>query len=159
AGGSTPSPRRRGPPPPPGIRAHPPLAPRRVPCPRPRGGRQSGGPGPATPRSRPPEAPQEVGAHPEGGGPDGERGGHGAARREEAPVHDIEVVHLVGPTVLVQGRGPGVPAEAHGAVLVGDPGERDALTEVEATGKKPLVALVAVDPAAGLALHQVLQRL
>ena len=72
-------------------------------------------------------------------------------------VHDVEVVHLVGPAVHVQRGRLRVSAEPDRPVLMGDAGERDALAEEEAPREEPLVALVAVDRAAGLLLHEVLQ--
>src|SRR5262245_24824285 len=103
------------------------------------------------------EALEQVIAHPQGVRHHGEGGVHRAAGREEARVHDVEVVHLVSLAMLVQRRRSRVSAEPDRPVLVGDPGERNALAEVEVPGEEPLVALVAVKGAAGLLLHEVLQ--
>src|SRR5439155_25135210 len=51
----------------------------------------------------------------------------------------------------------GIISEAHRAVLVRDTGERDALAEEQIAGEEALVALVAVDRALGLLLHQALK--
>ena len=77
-----------------------------------------------------PEPLPDVIADPERVRHDGEGRVHGTARGEEARVDDVEVVDLVGLAVDVEGRGLGIPAEAHGAVLMRHAGERDARRDV-----------------------------
>src|SRR5205823_2919146 len=71
---------------------------------------------------------------------DGERRVHGTARGEEARVDDVEVVDLVGLAVDVEGRGLGIPAEAHGTVLMRHAGQRDARRDVGVQGNQVVVA-------------------
>ena len=63
-------------------------------------------------------------------GHDRERGIHRAARREEAGIDDIEIVQLMRLAIEVEHRGPRVMAKARGAVLMRDPGQRNAAGNV-----------------------------
>src|SRR5438552_1122074 len=45
---------------------------------------------------------------------------HRGARREEAPIHNVEVVHIMRLAVNVQRGSPGIGAKANGAILVSD---------------------------------------
>src|SRR5207249_192920 len=85
----------------------------------------------------------QVIAHPERVRHDGERRVHRAARGEEAGVDDVEVVDLVRLAARVERRRPGVRAEADGAVLVCDAGERDATRHVGL--ERDQVMLLALD--------------
>src|SRR3989475_11725156 len=98
--------------------------------------------------------------------PDAERVGHDrerrvdrAARGEEARVHHVEVVHFVGLAVRVQRRGLRVAPEADRSVLVSDARQWNALAEIKAPREQAFMALVAMDPALGLLLHQILELL
>jgi hypothetical protein len=53
----------------------------------------------------------------------------GAARREETSIDDVQVVELVRFAISVQRRGGRVVAETNRAVLVCDPGQRNALAD------------------------------
>jgi len=88
---------------------------------------------------------------------DGERGIHGAARREEAAVHDVEILHFVRAAVHVERAGFRIETKTHGAILVRDTGKRDALADEEIPREEALVAVVAVMRARGLRLHEVLE--
>src|SRR5262245_12571808 len=104
-----------------------------------------------------PESLAEVIPHAERVCHDGEGGVHRAARGEEARVHDIEVVDLVGSAVRVEGRRSRIAAEPDRPVLVGHSRQGNALPEVEIPGEQSLVALVAVDATARLGLHGLLE--
>src|SRR2546425_12231473 len=96
--------------------------------------------------------------------PDAERVGHDRERRvyrsargEEARVHHVEVVHFVRLAVRVQRRGFRVVAEPDRPVLVSDAGQRNALAEIKAPREQAFMALVAMDTALGLLLHESLE--
>ena len=91
-------------------------------------------------------------------GHDRQRRVHGAARREEAAIDDVEVVHVVRLASRVERRRLRVAPEADRAVLVRDAGQRDALADEQAAREQALVALVTVHRADGLLLHAVLER-
>src|SRR5881296_2941015 len=98
--------------------------------------------------------------------PDAERVGHDRERRvyrsargEEARVHHVEVVHFVRLAVRVQRGGLRVVAEPDRPVLVSDAGQRNALAEIKAPREQAFMALVAMDTAFGLLLHQILELL
>src|ERR1700674_2180312 len=59
---------------------------------------------------------------------DGERRIDSSARREETPVHNVEVIDVMGFTVHVQRRRFRVVSKANGAVLVGYASERNSLS-------------------------------
>jgi len=88
---------------------------------------------------------------------DRERGIHRAARGEEAPVHHVQIVHLVRPAGPVERRTAGVVAEADGPVLVGHPREWNALADEQVAGEQALMALMAVHRAGTLLIHQLLE--
>src|SRR5512146_322925 len=73
------------------------------------------------------EARAQVVRDPQRIGHDGQRGIHGAAGREEAPVDHVEVVELVRLAVGIERRCLRVVTEADGPVLVGDARQRDPL--------------------------------
>ncbi len=89
-------------------------------------------------------------ADPQGVGHDRQRRIDRRAGREEAAVHDVEVVEFVGLAVHVEGRGLRVAPEADRPVLMRDARERDALADEEVAGEDPHVAGVAVHGALAL---------
>jgi hypothetical protein len=95
-------------------------------------------------------------AHPKRVGHDGQRGVHRTAGREEAAIHDVEVIHLVGPAVDVQRGSPGILTETNGAVLVRDTRQRDPLAQEQVPGEYALMTLVTMHRALGLRLHELL---
>src|SRR5438445_9747801 len=102
------------------------------------------------------QAVQQVIAHPQRIRHDGQRRIHGSARREEASVHDIKIVEVVGFAIRIQRRGLRVISKANRAVLMGNSGERDHLSDVKIASKQSLVAFVAMNRAVGL-LHGLLE--
>ena len=82
---------------------------------------------------------------------------HGRARGEEAAVDDVQIVDLVRLAVDIQSRGFRVVPEANGPVLMRDAGQGNAVADEQIAREEPLVALVAVNWARGLLLHQLLQ--
>ena len=98
----------------------------------------------------------QVVAHSKCVGHDGERRIDGSARWEEAPVHNVEVVDVMGFAVHVQYRSLRVLSKANGAVLMGHAGERNSLSDVQVSPKQSLMALVAMHRAVRL-LHGLLQ--
>src|SRR4051794_23129689 len=71
------------------------------------------------------EPPVQVLTDADGVGHGGEGWVHRTDAREEAGVHDVEVVELVGLAIGVEHRCRRVVTEAAGAGLMGDPGHRD----------------------------------
>src|SRR5438132_10885022 len=106
----------------------------------PRPGDRPRSPGP----SRSCEPALQVVADAERVGHDGQRRVHRGARRKEATVDHVEIVHLVSLAVGVERRGPRVVAEPDRPVLVRDAGERDPLAQEKITREEALVAVVAV---------------
>src|SRR5437762_5786334 len=92
-------------------------------------------------------------------GHDRERRVYRSARGEEARVHHVEVVHFVRLAVRVQRGGLRVVPEPERPVLVSDAGQRNALAEIKAPREQAFMALVAMDTALGLLLHQILELL
>src|SRR6266702_6421538 len=90
-------------------------------------------------------------------GYDCQRGVHGCAGREEAAVHDVEIVDFVCFAIHVQCGSLWIFAESDGAVLVCNTGERNAVPEKQVSGKQSLMTVMAVDAAFRLLLHQVLE--
>src|SRR5690349_9176732 len=86
----------------------------------------------------------------EGIGHDGQRGVNGGAGREEAPVHDIEIVDLVSFAICVQRGRLGITPEADGAVLVCHAGQWNAVANEEIPCEQSLMTLVAMNAAFGL---------
>jgi hypothetical protein len=92
--------------------------------------------------------------HPQRIGHDGQSWIHRTAGREEAGVHDIEVIHVVRLTVGVESRSLGIDPKADGAVLMGDPSEWDALANEQVASEQPDMAFMPVDCTFRLLLHQ-----
>src|SRR5271167_3355839 len=90
------------------------------------------------------QALQNVIAHAQRIGHDRERWVHRRARREEAAIHDVEILEIMGLAIRVQRRGPGIMPKADGAVLVGDTRQRNALTHIQVAAKKSFMAVMAV---------------
>src|SRR5206468_4477073 len=82
---------------------------------------------------------------------------HGAARTEETCIDNIEIVELMRFAIAIERARLRIVAEADRAVLVRYSGKRDALAEEQVSGEKALVALVPVDRALRLLLHQALK--
>src|SRR5271157_5262705 len=78
---------------------------------------------------------QNVIAHPQRIGHDGQRRIHRRARREEAAIHDVEILKIMGLAIYVQRRGFGIMPKADGAVLMGDARQRNALPHVKVAAK------------------------
>src|SRR5271166_1540362 len=74
-------------------------------------------------------------------GDDGQRRVHGGTRGEEAAVHDVEIVHIMRFAVHIEGRGFQVAAKTNGAVLMGNSGEGNLVSEEQVPRKQALVAL------------------
>src|SRR6516162_8373160 len=85
---------------------------------------------------------------------DRQRRVHCPTRWEETGVHDIEILEIVRFTVHIKCRGLRIAAKADRAVLVGHTGKWDTLTEEKVTGKKSLMALIAMRRALGLGSHE-----
>ena len=84
-------------------------------------------------------------AHAQGIRHDGQRRVYGCARREEASVHDIKIVEVVGFAIRIQRRGLRVISKANRSVLMGNPGEGDSLADIQVASKQSLVAFVAMN--------------
>ena len=84
-------------------------------------------------------------AHPQRIRHDGQRRVHGCARREEASVHDIKIVEVVGFAIRIQRRGLRVMSKANRAVLMGYTREWDLLSDVKVAREQSLVAFVAMN--------------
>src|SRR6516225_7639722 len=96
-------------------------------------------------------------SHAQGIGHNRQRRVDGGAGREEAAVHDVQVVEIVRLTLNVQGRASRIVAETDRAVLMSDASERNLITKKQLTGEKALVTLVSVNTAGGLLFQQLLQ--
>jgi hypothetical protein len=95
----------------------------------------------------------QVFPHPPGIGHDGQGRIHRAAGREEAGINDIEIVHVVRFTVDVESRRLGIDPKADGAVLMRDPGQRDALVDEQIPREQPDMACMPADCTLRLLLH------
>src|SRR5437870_5312587 len=95
--------------------------------------------------------------HPERVGHDGESWVHRAARTENAAIDDIEIVHVVRFAVGVQRAGFRIVAKANRTHLMRHACQGNSLTDVQVPSEQSLVALVAVNLALGLLLHQFFQ--
>src|SRR6266567_1213943 len=98
----------------------------------------------------------QVVAHSKCVGHDGERRIDSSARWEETPVHNVEVVDVMGFAVRVQYRSLRVLPKANGAVLMSHAGEWNLLSHVEVSPKQPLMTVMAMHGAVRL-LHGLLQ--
>jgi hypothetical protein len=87
-------------------------------------------------------------------GDDGESWIYGAAGAEEARINNIKIVEFMRFAVSIERARFWIVAEADGAVLMRDPGERDALTEEQIPGKETFMAIVSMHRAFGLLLHE-----
>src|SRR5271166_750932 len=87
---------------------------------------------------------QNVIAHPQRIGHDRQRRIHGRARREEAAIHDVEILKIMGLAIYVQRRGFGIMPKADGAVLMSDARQRNALSDIQVASKQSFMALMAV---------------
>src|SRR5215467_15196985 len=87
-------------------------------------------------------------------GDDSKRWIYCAARAEKAGIDNVEIIEFVRFAVSVECAGFLVIAKTHGAVLVGDAGERNTLAEEQIASKKTLVTLAPVNRAFRLLLHQ-----
>ena len=77
-----------------------------------------------------------------------------AARTEETPVDDVEIVQIMGFTVGVQSAGRPIFAEANRSYLMRHTRQRNSLADVQVTREQSLVALMAVNLTCGLLLHE-----
>ena len=59
--------------------------------------------------------------------------------------------------IHVQRGSLGILAEADGAVLVGHSGKRNAVSQEQISGKQSFMAIIPMDAAFGLLLHEVLE--
>ena len=84
-------------------------------------------------------------AHAQGIRHDGQRRVYGCARREEASVHDIKIVEVVGFAIRIQHRGLRVISKANRSVLMSNSGEWDLLSDVKVAREQSLVAFVAMN--------------
>src|SRR5271165_1077238 len=96
--------------------------------------------------------------------PDSERIGHnrerriyGGAGREEAAVHYVEIVELVGLAVNVERGSPRIAAEPNRPVLMRHAGQRNAIANEQVASEQPPMTLRPVNLACGLPLHQLFQ--
>ncbi len=87
-------------------------------------------------------------------GDDGKRGVHRAARTEETCIDNIEVVELVRLAIAIERTRFRIVAESDGAVLMRNSGERNALAEKQIPCEQAFVALMSVNRAFGLLLHE-----
>jgi hypothetical protein len=95
----------------------------------------------------------QVISHPQGIGHDRQGWIHRAAGREEAGINDIKIVRVVRLTVDVESRCFGIDPKADGAVLMRDPGQRDALADEQMPREQPDMACMPVDCTLRLLLH------
>src|SRR5215813_9074748 len=93
----------------------------------------------------------------QGVGDDCQSGVYRSAGGEKARVHDVKIVHIVGPAVWVQRRCLWIAPEADGPVLVRDSGERNAVADEEISGEQSLMTIVTVLGALRLLPHQLSQ--
>src|SRR5690348_6103709 len=103
-----------------------------------------------------PEPLQQVVANAQRVRHDRERRIHRTARRKEAPVHDVQVVHVVCLAVHVERGRRRIVAEPDRAVLMSHTGERNALAEEQASREDADVTVLAVDRARALTLEQLM---
>ena len=99
----------------------------------------------------------QVITHPQRIGHDGQGRIHCAAGRKEAGVNDIEIVHVVCLTAGVESRSLGIDPKADGAVLMGHPGQWDALADEQIPREQSDMAFMPVDRTFRLLLHQSLE--
>src|SRR5208283_2444141 len=102
------------------------------------------------------QALQNVIAHTQRIGHDRQRRIYRRARWEEAAIHNVKILEIMGPAIHIQRRGSGIVPEADGAVLVGDARQRNALSHIKIAAKKPFMAVMAVNRAM-LVLQRFLQ--
>src|SRR6476646_4827846 len=103
------------------------------------------------------EATAQMICNAQGVGHDGERRIYGGARREEASVHDVEIVHFMRLAVHIESGRAWVFAKANCSVLVCDARKRNPIAEEKIPGKEAFVAVVAVNAAFRLLFHKVFQ--
>src|SRR6266566_766173 len=107
-------------------------------------------------RARDPKPLQQVVAHPHRIRHDGQCRVHRRTRWEKASIHHIEVIDIVRFAISVEHRSLRIMPETYRAVLMGDAGERNLLSDIQVPPKQPLMALVAMHRAVRL-LHGLLQ--
>src|SRR3974390_1423482 len=90
------------------------------------------------------QALQNVIAHAQRIGYDRQRRIHRRARREEAAIHNVEILEIMGFAIHIERRSLGIVPEADGAVLVGDTRKRNALSHIQVAVEQSIMAVMAV---------------
>src|SRR5208283_104551 len=88
------------------------------------------------------QALQNMIAHAQRVGHDRQRRIHRRARREEAAIHDVEILEIMGFAIHVQRRSLGIVAKTDGAILMGDPRQRNALSDIQVASKQSFMAVM-----------------
>src|SRR5712692_475920 len=90
-------------------------------------------------------------------GHDGQRRIHGAARRKEAAVDNIEIIKVVRFAIRVEGRSLRIAPKTNRAVLVRDARQRNALPDKQIAREQPLMTFMSVNRTSRLTLHETLE--
>src|SRR3954462_8178753 len=77
-----------------------------------------------------------------------------AAGAEKTAINDVQIVHVMGFAVGIQGAATGIFAEANRSHLMRDTRERNSLADVQVAREQSLVTLMAVNLTCALLLHE-----